>query len=642
MSPPSGDPALDTWTRVHDVVGPLVESADTERLYLHGGSLGAGRATSTGLRRELVVRAYTRGSFATYFNLFPATYWRRWTPVRRVRLRLALSGAAVVVLRASDADGTAHAVAAVSVLPGKSLTMETSIAEAEEGGLLWFELTAGADDVTVLDAAWEVQGAPRRDGGILLGTPTLGRPDFLAATLDSIADAPALLARLTRVVVVDHGATTIWDDPGFTAAATRLSGVLRVIRQPNLGGSGGFSRVLLEALETPGAGFATLLDDDIRLEPASVVRAHEFARFTTEEVLVGGQMLDLDSETTIRAAAEVIDRHAFWWGPRDDLHARQDLHAVPVSGIPWLHRRQDTDYAGWWMCQIPLAVVQRIGLALPLFLKWDDAEYGLRAAAVGVPTVSMPGTAVWHVAWQAKDDTVEWPAYFHARNRMITALLHGPVTDGAGVLRASSMLDVKQLLSLQYSAVRLRHEALHDVLGGPERLAGTVGTVLDSAKRLSERTATVPVAGESVDGDEDDSVTLLRPAEGPAGRYLGVWTLVMLLRQLLSAPQQGRSPVLLSRQRGRWWVVAGFDSVLVPVAGSDTYRWYRRDRRSLVLGLVASARLHRRLRRDWPLLAGTYRAAAAGLSSRGFWADVFAASEAPATRRDGAAILQAG
>ena len=41
----------------------------------------------------------------------------------------------------------------------------------------------------------------------------------------------------------------------------------------------------------------------------------------------------------------------------------------------------DVDFNGWWTCVIPRQVAEEIGQPLPLFLKWDDAEYGLRARA---------------------------------------------------------------------------------------------------------------------------------------------------------------------------------------------------------------------------------------------------------------------
>ena len=71
-------------------------------------------------------------------------------------------------------------------------------------------------------------------------------------------------------------------------------------------------------------------------------------------------------------------------------------------------------------------MLDEIGLSLPLFIKWDDSEYGLRAKAAGYPTVTFPGAAVWHVPWTDKNDALDWQAYFHQRNRFIAALLHSP------------------------------------------------------------------------------------------------------------------------------------------------------------------------------------------------------------------------
>ena len=50
-----------------------------------------------------------------------------------------------------------------------------------------------------------------------------------------------------------------------------------------------------------------------------------------------------------------------------------------------LHRRIDVDYNGWWMCMIPRQVAEELGQPLPLFIKWDDADYGLRAGEHGYP-----------------------------------------------------------------------------------------------------------------------------------------------------------------------------------------------------------------------------------------------------------------
>src|SRR5919202_4823105 len=44
-------------------------------------------------------------SFATYFNAFPASYWRRWTVLDSVVLRIPLAGTCRVDVYRSKADG---------------------------------------------------------------------------------------------------------------------------------------------------------------------------------------------------------------------------------------------------------------------------------------------------------------------------------------------------------------------------------------------------------------------------------------------------------------------------------------------------------------------------------------------------------
>ena len=130
------------------------------------------------------------------------------------------------------------------------------------------------------------------------------------------------------------------------------------------------------------------------------------------------------------------------------------------------------------MCLIPRVVLEEVGLSLPVFIKWDDSEFGLRAKAAGYPTVSFPGAAVWHVPWTDKNDGLDWQSYFHHRNRIIAALLHSPYERGGRMVRESLNHQVKHLASLQYSTAELRHLAMEDVLRGPHALHGELATKL--------------------------------------------------------------------------------------------------------------------------------------------------------------------
>src|SRR3954454_18640536 len=52
---------------------------------------GSKRTKSRG-RAEAMIAAGHEVSFATYFNAFPASYWRRWTVLKSVVLGMEISG----------------------------------------------------------------------------------------------------------------------------------------------------------------------------------------------------------------------------------------------------------------------------------------------------------------------------------------------------------------------------------------------------------------------------------------------------------------------------------------------------------------------------------------------------------------------
>src|SRR5699024_9150354 len=67
------------------------EPLDVRSLYFTEADTNGRRAHSAG-RTRLGIGADSEVSFATYFNAFPAAYWRRWTILDEVVLRLTVRG----------------------------------------------------------------------------------------------------------------------------------------------------------------------------------------------------------------------------------------------------------------------------------------------------------------------------------------------------------------------------------------------------------------------------------------------------------------------------------------------------------------------------------------------------------------------
>lgn len=588
-----------------------------------GNILGRNRARIVSGRRV---------SLGTYFNAFPASYWQHWTSVRQVRLTVRTSGPATLLVYRSNGGGVRQRIDTREVTGEASTSFDLSLTEYSDGGWIWFDVVADEKSAILEGAEWTTEQEPARTGKASLGITTYNKPDYCVDTLRALAGSPDALELVDRIFLVDQGTQLVADQDGYNEVAARLGETLQVIRQGNLGGSGGFARSMHETLQRPESDFVQLLDDDVRLEPESLRRSIVFGQYATSPVLVGGHMFDLLDRPKLHGWAEVVDEDPFMWRNLYQEKMPHDFGAANLRQSPLLHMRMDADYNGWWMCLIPLAAIREVGLSLPAFIKWDDAEFCLRAGRSGYSTVSLPGVALWHVSWINKDDSIDWQAYFHARNRIVAGLLHSNAPHGGRLLKHSMRVDLKHLMMMQYYPVALRAKALRDVLSGPAHMRRTLATAMPEARRLADDFPETVV--------HRDPTTVLHSRHGrqvykrlkknefdsPTGLRLRLFTFRTLLSHWLHTPDPAnvaQPEVEFGKGDAHWWRLPLFDSALVSAADGSGKNIYTRDRAQYRRMLAESVRLHRRLKRNWPKLAEQYRSALPALVSDESWQNTF-------------------
>lgn len=582
-------------------------------------------------RRSLRLPAAKSTSFATYFNAFPASYWSAWTTLSGVVLRVRTRGPGRVIVFRSNARGVIQRVDGREVAGETTSEFDLSLNSFLDGGWFWFDLIAGEDALHLEQADWLApQGAePRSNGTATLSITTLNRGDYCTTLLQEIGGDAEACAVIDRVNVVDQGSEPLRENAGFGRAADMLDGRLNLIEQANLGGSGGFSRGMYETLEAQQSEYIILLDDDVEIEPESIRRAVTFANYTRTPTIVGGHMLDMYDKSKLHAYAEGIKWQPFVWGPFTP--GRHDFGESNLRQTAWLHRRFDSDYNGWWMSLIPTEALREIGLSLPVFIKWDDAEYSLRAREHGYPTVSLPGAAVWHVSWVDKDDSHDWQSFFHARNRLVAALLHSPAARGGRLWRANLAADVKNLLTMDYYTVAMRHEAILNVFDGPEQLHTDMKTRLPRVRKAAQdytESARLVSANDvpHFPAREISSVTSGKIEAGPRGIALAGWLLGQVARHSFSKPSAAsiaEPQLLLGYQDARWFEVPQHDSVLISNADGSGARWHLRNPRLFRKLLVDSIRLNLRYRSKWAPLSEQYRRALPTITSPSEWKRAF-------------------
>ncbi|MFC8410536.1 glycosyltransferase [Arthrobacter sp. NPDC057259] len=652
------------WQTVHRVVFPTDGDTDTLPLYLdfnaaqrvvsedsQNSKSGAGvtAVASTGAkvrtdflenRRQLHLPAFRRVSFGTYFNAFPASYWRAHTDVSGVRLTVEVDAPATVVISRSTARGTSNRVESISVDADSPADVVLPLANFGDGGWYWFDLVAGSEQVKLVGAEWSV----RKPEGFVPGTATVAvttfnRPDYCVKHLTTFAESPELLEVLDRLLITDQGTQKVRDQEGFEEAAARLGDKFGIIEQGNLGGSGGFARGMHETVEDGRSKYVLLLDDDVIIETEGVLRAINFADFTRKPTIVGGHMFNLYERSVMHTFGEEVNEYKFFWGAVESTREAHDFSASNLRTTPWMHRRIDVDFNGWWMCLIPTSIVREIGLALPVFIKWDDAEYGIRARRHGYQTVTLPGAAVWHMPWTEKDDTIDWQAYFHQRNRWLAALVYSPYKKGGILPRMSFMVDVKHLLSMQYSAVDLRLDALEDLLKGPSHLHETIRTKLPE---IRARRAEFDDARITKEVFGFPAVKRVKPPRhgkkprAPKSIFNALATAATAgIRQVQGVrPGALEHPeALVPAMDARWWRLSQLDSAIVSSADGSGASWYKRQPEQFRTMMARSMKLHQQLLRDWDKLSTMYSEALPEFTSPNTWKQTFEAmTEKPAAQ----------
>ncbi|MBO0855819.1 MAG: glycosyltransferase [Nocardia sp.] len=562
------------------------------------------------LRLEKGAHAHTN----TYFGRFAASYWQRWTTVTEVEvgMRVQTSSLARIRLAASDIAGHRRIIDTAVVNGDGMVVLRARLDQYVDGGALWVEFDAVGGELGISELIWSAP-APERVRPVAIAICTFNRAEDCAHTVAALASDQEVLSSLDAVYVVDQGTDLVSDRELFQRTEPSFGGKLHYIRQPNLGGAGGFTRGLYEvsaAGSFTGADHADviLMDDDILCEPETVLRLNAFANLTVEPTLVGAQMLYLLNPDYLNVGAEEVHPHKLRHGQKVPK-ALRNVSMLKKNQ----ERRVDAGYNAWWTCLIPAEVIARIGLPLPIFFQWDDVEYGIRAREAGFVTVTLPNAAVWHADFYWKDFD-DWARYFSTRNSLIVSSLHTDL-DPKAVTRKLFRELTEYLVGMQYGLAHTTLQGIEDYLKGPKVLRD--GGIEALAKARTSR-------GDYPETKKHDAATApVRAADIQVRRAASEPSRPMLVlckrafQQWTGRTQPG--VVAVTREDAHWWHLGLFEHVVVTDASQSGVRIRRRDKAKARALLIRTIRVLRRLRNELPELSRQYRAAQADLISRENW-----------------------
>jgi GT2 family glycosyltransferase len=568
-------------------------------------------------------------SFDTYFNSFSVGKWRRYTTLPSLSLSLTLKGTGTVALHHVRRIRTATtftdlAIRAFDADEPRTLTLDFPL--TEDAGLYYFTITAADDGVELHGGAYHTaapcgagatgdgtggDGTGGREVNIAIGICTFRREAYLMANLASLRaevldnDASPLKGHL-HVFVSDNG-RTLGADVGGGAAGMGVGGPppIEVFPNRNLGGSGGFTRTLLEIgkrREELGLTHVLLMDDDIIFDPRIVVRTYSFLRLLRDEyadAFLGGAMiptLKRYSQTEIAAYHDFETHHSV--KPKYDLRSLDDLIKNEIE--------DSINYSGWWYCCMPISVLHGDNLPLPLFIKRDDMEYSLRNST---RFITLNGIGVWHDAFELKHSA--FLEYYWIRNLGIMNAIHRKKFKKKAMRNLLHFIIGRRVAQYRYRDAHITMIGVEDFLKGIDWLKGQDAEKLHKAIMALEY-AKVPVGELDEVFIYDQYQGSMRYREGRLRRLLRKLTLngwLLPARGTAIAPSVRPKTSLFFRARR----CVNYEEV------SDTAFVTEKSYREALGVLRRYLRLRRLICKHYDRVAEEYRERFRELTGEGFW-----------------------
>lgn len=409
-------------------------------------------------------------NFFTYFNALSWNKWKQYTSLDNVWLHLEIMGnpTRITQVAATSSDRRDSAVAVLAECPESSSFKEydLSLSCDDNTALVSFVLeTHGV--AFIRNAFYYTKISENRvlPVELALATTTFKKEQFILRNIDAIKNhifnSAEPIARHFKMFVIDNGRTL--------DAAELCDSNVTIIPNANVGGAGGFARGMISALDSHST-HVLLMDDDVRVMPESFIRTFNLLSLRNEkyhDAFLNGAMLSLEQPNLqFEDVAHVRDDSAY-------ARIKHDLIIDAPSDIienETISVESKNAYGAWWYSCIPLSAVKKHGLPLPVFVRCDDVEYGMRCQ----PTyMCMNGICVWHASFEGRY-RASVDGYQYTRNFLIMMSVDDACSERLFLMRMYRTL-MTHLRALDYESADLVLDGFEDYLKGPDFLVEANG-----------------------------------------------------------------------------------------------------------------------------------------------------------------------
>ncbi|MFQ4140948.1 glycosyltransferase [Chlorogloeopsis sp. ULAP02] len=476
---------------------------------------------------QIVLHEDSTISLNTYFNSIYEKHYTKYTSINSLHCLLRLEGDFEVFVYRETSEASSRELIYSQKIKDCQLSNYVKVIlpelkQTQEAGRIYLEITCLSKQGLFTEGLIVTEQQKHRDVSLAIITCTFKKEVYVKKTVNTILQDRFLQEKKFKVFVVDNGKTLNSSD--FKDCRVQL------IPNRNVGGSGGFTKGLIEALQEGVYTHFLFMDDDIELDSEAIYRFFCLYEYAKQDFAIAGSMLDLYKKHILYEAGAIYNKSIDEEGniKQDKFTGYPLKHNLDLRDTTTLNSlliEDDIDYGGFWFFGFSKEIVEKIGLPLPLFIKIDDMEFGLRINEYFENAiVAFPSVAVWHEPFYAKRPI--WDFYYYIRNHLITNSIHSSLEYVKTVKTFTNNI-LYYLFIFDYNSAQMVVKGFEDYMQGPNFITSNTPEILHlKIVNFSRSYQNQTIIANSVAKSEDYKIT-------KAGKFQKMISLLTLNGHLL-------------------------------------------------------------------------------------------------------------
>lgn len=428
-----------------------------------------------------IVDKHNVADFMTYYNCLQIARWKEYTTAEKFGLALDIRGRFAIevfeIYRNSD-NVNFNLISNTVYNCEERNVLKIELPDSNKK-LISFRLTA-LETVELYSGFYfaYADSETLRDIRISLVTTTFRKQEYIKHNIDMLKSKVLCGGSDLKDRLFVH----VIDNERALDADKYSGGSLKIYPNNNVGGAGGFTRGMIEAMALPEKpSHILLMDDDVMIMPESLFRTYYLLRIVKEEYkdcFISGAMFDYDMRERQYEDVGYVHKSNGSYGP---LKPSLDMRSISdvLKNENYYDVRKENSYAGWWYCCIPVTHIEKRGLPLPVFVRGDDVEFSIRN---NPGFMTMNGICIWHVGFAGKFNAAMELYQVH-RNSFIIQAASGICRDVDFFARIRTQF-WKEITRFAYNNAELLIDSIDDYMKGPDWFLA-----LDGEKSLREHNA---------------------------------------------------------------------------------------------------------------------------------------------------------